>query len=136
MHKYDLTAATAQSYHAHTGHLCRSAMLFLTFYFWSRRHLLRRDYEAKCSGSPSKTSGGSSFNPGVGGVSWACCWCFLLDGATEGKVVVLGKGNYLGASRSGDPSGHKLGLNLFLWSGQDHGGGNPSNKSIAVSPWL
>ncbi|KAG0431789.1 hypothetical protein HPB47_021452 [Ixodes persulcatus] len=45
---------------------------------------------------------------------------------------------YLGASRSGDPSGHKLGLNL-LSSGQDPGGGgggNPGNKSIAVSPCL
>ncbi|KAM7282207.1 hypothetical protein ISCGN_002357 [Ixodes scapularis] len=30
--------------------------------------------------------------------------------------------SYLVASRSGDPSGHKLGLNLLLWSGQDHGG--------------
>ncbi|KAG0440566.1 hypothetical protein HPB47_016250, partial [Ixodes persulcatus] len=29
---------------------------------------------------------------------------------------------YLGASRSGDPSGHKLGLNLLLSSGQDPGG--------------
>ncbi|KAM7296902.1 uncharacterized protein ISCGN_022057 [Ixodes scapularis] len=44
--------------------------------------------------------------------------------------------SYLGASRLGDPSGHKLGLNLLMWFGQIHGGGNPSIKNIAVSPCL
>ncbi|KAM7293687.1 hypothetical protein ISCGN_023285 [Ixodes scapularis] len=41
-------------------------------------------------------------------------------------------------SRSGDPSGQKIGLNFLLWSGQHHWGGNPSNKSIAAPPcqWL
>ncbi|KAG0410423.1 hypothetical protein HPB47_012465 [Ixodes persulcatus] len=40
----------------------------------------------------------------------------IIGPSTTSKFV-----RYLGASRSGDPSGHKLGLNLLLSSGQDPG---------------
>ncbi|KAG0425378.1 hypothetical protein HPB47_027436 [Ixodes persulcatus] len=100
------------------------------------------------------TAGGS----GGGGMertsaaAWCPIWCGQPGSAQRGplsssdprtvddfEVRPVGLGSegvcltvkrYLGASRSGDPSGHKLGLNLLLSSGQDPGRREEEGRSL------
>ncbi|KAG0440371.1 hypothetical protein HPB47_016314 [Ixodes persulcatus] len=69
-------------------------------------------------------------------------WCFLLDGATEGQVIMVEEGKY---GKYGRPTWVPQGLEILVATSLDsifcrlartHGGGNPGNKSIAVSPCL